>query len=137
MARQAIRRSKGLWALGGALLFVAGVWWFGPNRSGGSPVNVTVPKLSRPALAGQKAFLENCSACHGEFAGCTDQGPPLVHKTYEPGHHADAAFILAAKRGVAQHHLSFGNMPPQPQVGERAMQQIIEFVRELQIANGI
>jgi hypothetical protein len=28
-------------------------------------------------------------------------------------------------------------MPPQPQVGERSMQQIIEFVRELQQANGV
>jgi mono/diheme cytochrome c family protein len=137
MARQAIRRSKGLWALGGALLFVTGLWWFGSNRSGVSPIAVTVPELSRPALAGQKAFLENCAACHGEFAGGTDQGPPLVHKIYEPGHHADAAFVLAAKRGVTQHHWSFGNMPSQPQVGERALQQIIEFVRELQVANGI
>ena len=27
--------------------------------------------------------------------------------------------------------------PPQPQVSERTMQQIIEFIRELQVANGI
>jgi hypothetical protein len=38
---------------------------------------------------------------------------------------------------VTQHHWSFGNMSAQPQVGERSMQQIIVFVRELQVANGI
>ena len=48
-----------------------------------------------------------------------------------------SAFVLAAKRGVPQHHWNFGNMPPQPQVGDRSLQQIIAYVRELQQANGI
>ncbi len=137
MASKAINPSAGVWVLGAVGLFLIGLWWFAPDRSGGAPVDVTVPELSRKAQAGQQAFAENCAACHGAFAGGTDQGPPLVHKIYQPSHHADAAFTLAAKRGVTQHHWRFGNMPPQPQMGERAMQQIIEFVRELQIANGI
>ncbi len=137
MAARTRKHSTRLWVLTVALLLVAGFWWLGPNRSGGGPVDVTLPELSRPAQAGQKAFAEHCAACHGDTAGGTDQGPPLVHKIYEPNHHADAAFVLAAKRGVIRHHWNFGNMPPQPQVGERAMQQIIAFVRELQVANGI
>ena len=137
MAAPTGKGSTGLWALGAALLVVAGLWWFGPNRSGSGPVDVVLPELSRPAQAGQTAFQESCATCHGDLAGGTGQGPPLVHKIYEPSHHADAAFVLAAKRGVTQHHWNFGNMPPQPHVGDRAMQQIIEFVRELQVANGI
>lgn len=127
----------GLWALVAALLVAAGLWWPGLDRSVSGSVDVVLPELSRPAQAGQTAFQENCADCHGVLAGGTDQGPPLVHKIYEPSHHADTAFVLAAKRGVTQHHCNFGNMPPQPQAGDRAMQQIIEFVRELQVANGI
>lgn len=137
MVNKAIKPSAGVWVLSAALVVVAGFWWLGPNRSGGVLVDVALPELSRSAQAGQEVFAETCAACHGKLAGGTDQGPPLVHKIYEPSHHADAAFVLAAKRGVAQHHWSFGNMPPQPGLGERKMQQIIDFVRELQVANGI
>ena len=77
MAANARKGSTGLWVLGAALLVVAGLWWFGPKGPGGS-VDVNLPKLSRPAQAGQKAFVENCAACHGDLAGGTDQGPPLV-----------------------------------------------------------
>ena len=136
MASKTEKPLTALWIVGAALLVAGGLWWFGGDRSG-ETVDVIVPELSRTARAGQTAFAENCAACHGEFAGGTDQGPPLAHKIYEPSHHADASFYLAAKRGVTQHHWSFGNMPAQPQVGERSMQQIIAFVRELQVANGI
>ena len=134
--RPALTRSR--WA-GGAMLaaaIVAFVWFLGAGRGGGQ-VEVTVPELSPVAEAGQAAFAEHCAACHGPAAGGTEQGPPLVHEIYEPGHHADASFVLAAKRGVAQHHWDFGAMPPQPQVGERSLQQIVAYVRELQRANGI
>ena len=111
MAAPTAKGSKGLWALVAALLVIVGLWWFGPNRSGSGSVDV-LPELSRPAQAGQAVFQRSCAICHGTLAGGTDQGPPLVHKIYEPSHHADAAFVLAAKRGVTQHHWNFGNMPP-------------------------
>ena len=47
------------------------------------------------------------------------------------------AFVIAAERGVRAHHWDFGDMPAQPQVGERSIQQIIAFIREVQQANGI
>jgi mono/diheme cytochrome c family protein len=112
------------------------VWWFMPGATS-TVVDVEVPELSPVAQAGREAFRANCAQCHGDNAGGTDKGPPLIHKWYHPNHHADAAFFLAAKRGVPQHHWKFGSMPPQPQVGERSIQQITEFVRELQRANGI
>lgn len=40
------------------------------------------------------------------------KGPPLLHKIYEPSHHGDAAFQLAAKNGVRAHHWPFGDMAP-------------------------
>ena len=122
-----------------AVLVVGGLlaWWLIPGATS-TTVEVEVPDdLSPVAQAGQEAFQVQCAECHGLAAGGTDKGPPLVHKWYHPGHHADAAFVLAAKRGVPQHHWNFGSMPPQPQIGDRSLQQIIAYVRELQQANGI
>jgi len=100
-------------------------------------VNVKVPALSETAARGKAAFDANCAPCHGANAAGTDRGPPLVHVIYNPGHHADGAFLVAAKLGVRQHHWQFGNMPPQPHVTEEQIAAIVRYVRELQAANGI
>lgn len=98
---------------------------------------VAVPELSAAAIAGKAAFDATCATCHGQNAAGTDKGPPLVHDIYNPGHHGDAAFFLAAKRGVPRHHWPFGNMPAQPNVTDEDIAAIVRYVRELQIANGI
>jgi mono/diheme cytochrome c family protein len=101
-------------------------------------ITVQVPsELSLTAQKGQAAFNANCAKCHGQNAGGTDQGPPFVHNIYNPGHHGDEAFFVAAKLGVRAHHWSFGNMPPQPQVNASDVAAIVAYVRELQAANGI
>lgn len=107
------------------------------SDEGGRSVEVVVPELTGVAARGRLAFEEHCASCHGANAGGTQQGPPLVHPIYHPGHHADGAFFLAAKSGVRQHHWNFGNMPPQPQVADDQIAAIIRYVRELQAANGI
>ena len=104
--------------------------WFGP-------ASVRIPDLSPVAVMGQKAFDESCASCHGVIGSGTDQGPPLIHDIYNPGHHSNAAFYAAADRGVRQHHWRFGNMPPQPQVSKSKMAAIIRYIRELQKANDI
>ena len=88
-------------------------------------------------LEGLEPFMQFCSECHGEEAVGTDQGPPLVHDFYEPNHHADAAFVVAARRGSPQHHWNFGDMPPVPRVSDGDLFAIIGYVRKLQIAAGI
>lgn len=130
-----------------------GFWWMnraddrnGPIVStakhgaaaGAAPaVEIVVPELSAAAVEGQIAFEENCAMCHGRNASGTDQGPPLVHPIYEPSHHADLAFLLAARNGVRAHHWRFGNMPPVEGVKDREVEGIVAYVRELQRANGI
>lgn len=109
----------------------------GGSRNAGDAVAVTVPQLSPVATEGKEAFDAVCAACHGANAAGSEKGPPLVHIIYNPGHHADAAFYLAARRGTRQHHWRFGDMPPQPQVRDVELAQIVEYVRELQRANGI
>jgi len=98
---------------------------------------VTIPALSPVATRGRALFDANCAQCHGANAAGTTKGPPFVHDIYNPGHHGDGAFRMAARRGVRQHHWRFGNMPPQPQVSDAEIQEIIRYVRELQAANGI
>jgi cytochrome c553 len=81
----------------------------------GAPiVEVRLPaELSPEAQIGKRGFEAKCAACHGEnAAGQNGVAPPLVHKIYEPNHHSDASFMLAAKNGVRSHHWNFGNMPP-------------------------
>ena len=98
---------------------------------------VTIPSFSPQAQWGETLFVDNCAVCHGVNAAGTDKGPPLLHNYYHPGHHGDGAFYAAAKLGVLQHHWRFGNMPPQPQLGDAEIAAIVRYVRELQVANGI
>lgn len=118
--------------IGGVFILFSGK---GENRVTG--VDVKMPPLSQVASNGQEIFKLNCSQCHGESAGGTMQGPPLIHKYYEPNHHADGAFYRAATNGVRAHHWRFGNMPPIRTVTQQDVSKIIAFVREVQKANGI
>lgn len=86
---------------------------------------------------GAALFEANCVACHGTRARGTDQGPPLVHRIYEPGHHSDLAFFLAMRDGVRAHHWEFGDMPPIGGLKVEDMAQIIVYIRTLQQEAGI
>jgi len=123
--------------LASAAIVLAVLAWQWPRSHAQGTVHVKVPSLSDVATRGKAAFDANCAPCHGVNASGSDKGPPLVHDIYNPGHHADGAFFLAAKLGVRQHHWPFGNMPPQPQVTEEQLKAIVLYVRELQSANGI
>jgi mono/diheme cytochrome c family protein len=87
--------------------------------------------------AGEAAFNANCAACHGERGLGTDRGPPLIHIIYEPSHHADISFIVAADRGVRAHHWQFGDMPPLPDIPHDQVLAIIAYIRYLQEQVGI
>jgi cytochrome c len=99
--------------------------------------SIKMPELSAMAQKGQKAFQANCAQCHGTNGTGTNQGPPLIHDIYNPGHHNDMAIYRAAKMGTRAHHWQFGDMPPQPQVSDEEIGTIIQFIREVQKENGI
>lgn len=86
---------------------------------------------------GEAAFNANCARCHGERGVGTSNGPPFVHKIYEPNHHGDAAFQRAATMGVRAHHWQFGDMPKIPTVTPADVDEIIKYVRWLQRQAGI
>ncbi|MBW4983508.1 cytochrome c [Mameliella sp. CS4] len=106
----------------------------------GAPIaEVTLPEeFSGNARLGKTVFEVKCASCHGQnAAGRNGVAPPLVHKIYEPSHHSDQAFILAARNGVRAHHWRFGNMPPVEGVTPGDVKMVVAYVRELQRANGI
>ena len=129
-----------------ALLTVVAVIGFGamffidttaPKSADAKKTEINLPELNFQASIGKKLFDSNCSQCHGDNGTGSDSGPPLLHDVYNAGHHGDAAFYRAVKKGSPQHHWKFGNMPPVPAVNETQVGSIIQYVRALQTANGV
>lgn len=107
-----------------------------------SGVPVVLAKSAAPSVPtefskGEAKFKANCARCHGERGVGTTQGPPLVHKIYEPNHHGDPAFQRAAASGVRAHHWQFGDMPRIEGVTSDDVEQIVKYVRWLQRQAGI
>jgi len=124
------------------LAVVAGGGWYALSRKAAVPDAATagdirIPDLSAEARKGEALFNANCATCHGQNATGTENGPPLIHRFYKPDHHADYAFLMAARAGVRAHHWRFGDMPPVAGVTEKDVGLITRYVRELQKANGV
>jgi mono/diheme cytochrome c family protein len=137
-------RAAWVWGVGLAAVVIAGYSLYGGKgdgaggTAGAAIVEVQVPVLEGDAALGELAFTAKCAACHGKHAGgINGAGPPLVHSIYEPGHHGDMAFYLAARNGVRSHHWRFGDMPPVEGVNDTQIGRIVAFVRALQRENGI
>ncbi|WP_299479803.1 cytochrome c [uncultured Roseibium sp.] len=111
----------------------------GANSAPGPLVKITLPNtLSTDAKSGWQLFEAECAVCHGTDAvGKEGIAPPLVHRIYEPSHHADESFQQAVALGVRAHHWTFGNMPPVAGLSRADVALIVAYVRELQRANGI
>ena len=153
--------NKMILIVGVALLAGAGYWWASRppetqpaamagagglpasrqpagNAETGESVAVSLPALEGASLRGQRAFGAYCARCHGPNAGgLAGKGPPLVHPYYRPGHHADQAIVMAARRGVTAHHWQFGNMPVIEGLTDAELRDIIAFIRAVQRNNGI
>ena len=151
-AKVTIRSRPRFWSVATALLLsIAAAACNAEPEPQSTPPPVTPPPVdeiqvvlrgiaatSPPELAsGKTLFEQNCSVCHGPAGDGTPQGPPLVHIIYEPNHHADAAFILAARNGVRAHHWRFGDMAPLPGVTDAMVLEIVGYIRWLQRQVGI
>ena len=104
--------------------------WAGPTLS-------EPPKVPAEYQPGEGKFTALCVRCHGPQGSGTTQGPPLVHKIYEPNHHGDAAFHRAALNGVRAHHWQFGDMPKIEGATSADVDQIVKYIRWLQRQAGI
>ncbi|WP_170336112.1 c-type cytochrome [Ruegeria arenilitoris] len=105
---------------------------------GDAMVAIQMPPIKGNAAIGQRIFENACAACHGSNAvGVEGAGPPLIHIIYEPSHHADASFQRAVAMGVRSHHWQFGDMPPVEGLTRGDVAMVIDYIREIQRANGI
>ncbi|WP_298861703.1 cytochrome c [uncultured Sulfitobacter sp.] len=130
-------------------LLIIGGWWIflkpqdvaeqSNTTEGAAMVEVVLPASFTPQeQMGETAFNAKCAACHGiNGAGQDGIAPPLIHKIYEPSHHGDMSFQLAAMNGVRAHHWPFGNMPAVEGVTPSDITNITAYVRAIQRANGI
>ena len=115
------------------------------TASGAIAQNYAIPQPSAGLMPnpgkGKQLFDQHCAACHGVDLKGNEKGdkkgPPLLHKVYEPSHHGDAAFQLAAKNGVRAHHWPYGDMAPVPQVTPDDVAHITAYVRAEQRKVGI
>ena len=140
-----MRRVSGLWTTAATLLFSIISTGCSPEpepESAPPPDDEVqlrqIAATSPPEVAqGKTLFEQNCSVCHGPAGDGTTQGPPLVHIIYLLNHHADAAFVLAARNGVRAHHWRFGDMAPLPGVTDEMVLEIVGYIRWLQREVGI
>jgi mono/diheme cytochrome c family protein len=121
------------WALA---IVVAGLASLGVHAQGKQIPKPSSGLMPNPA-EGKKLFEANCAKCHGADLRGTKEGPPLAHRIYEPSHHADIAFQIAAKYGTRQHHWNFGDMAPVKEVTPDDVAHIIAYVRFEQRKAGI
>ncbi|MDX1375910.1 MAG: cytochrome c [Burkholderiales bacterium] len=103
----------------------------------GTPIPRPTPGLMPNPGLGKALYEKSCAQCHGSDLRGSTQGPPLVHRIYEPSHHADIAFQLAVKYGTRQHHWSFGDMKPVEGVSPDDVAHITAYVRFKQREAGI
>lgn len=104
--------------------------------SEGAPETGIPPQDETLVAEGDVLYQANCAECHGSDLRGTDKGPSHLSIVYEPNHHGDGSFALAAINGVRQHHWPFGDMDPVPGLDEADMERIIAYVRENQRLHG-
>ena len=126
---------KKLAALGALLAF------FGVASLPALAQTMQIPKpsqgLAPDPISGKALYEKHCAACHGVDLKGSDKGPPFLHRVYEPSHHGDVAFQLAAKNGVRAHHWKFGDMKPVPGVTPGEVAHITAYIRAAQRKAGI
>jgi mono/diheme cytochrome c family protein len=114
------------------VIVVIAVVGFGGNSSNtdeGNGIAVQDPDL---VAAGEPLYQTSCASCHGIDLKGTDKGPSHLSVVYEPNHHGDIAFVLAAQNGVRAHHWPFGDMAPVPGLSDQDLDAIVAYVRENQ-----
>ncbi len=107
------------------------------RTDGADQTAFTPPPTPRAHSEGEALFDLNCAACHGTAGTGSEQGPPLVHRIYEPSHHADESFYRAAAFGVRAHHWRFGDMPAVSGIQREQVAYIVGYIRWLQRQAGI
>ncbi|MCL1592957.1 MAG: cytochrome c [Actinomycetia bacterium] len=105
------------------------------GSSGGQASDIEVQNAAL-VTEGDVLYQASCAVCHGSDLRGTERGPSHLSTIYNPGHHGDGAFAIAAVNGVKAHHWNFGNMPRIPGLSDADLERIVAFVRENQRIEG-
>ncbi len=101
-------------------------------------IEVIMPELEGMAVEGQVAYQRSCAECHGINAGGLEEhGPPLIMDLYGPSERSDMDIILAIQLGHEQENWSYGDMSPPENIGFAEQGMVVEFLRQVQFANGV
>jgi mono/diheme cytochrome c family protein len=124
-----------LWVFIGVavVLVVVVVWSRSEGGNGDTGISTGDPDL---VARGEPLYQASCAECHGSDLRGTDLGPSHLSIVYEPNHHGDAAFVLAARNGVQAHHWPFGDMAPVSGLSDDDLEAIVAYVRENQRNHG-
>ncbi len=96
----------------------------------------TVDAPAEVLEAGERLYASSCSKCHGIDLRGSETGPSFLSIVYEPDHHGDVAFVLAARNGVRAHHWNFGPMLPVEGLSDEDIEAIVAYVRVVQEREG-
>jgi len=131
-------RKNAVWITIGVLvvIMVIGVVAFGSTKPQDDAGTGIPPQDPAFVAAGEALYQANCASCHGVDLRGTSTGPSHLSIVYEPNHHGDVAFVLAAKNGVQAHHWQFGNMEPVPGLSDEDLEAIVAYVRSIQREEG-
>lgn len=83
---------------------------------------------------GERAYLANCAACHGNDLGGTSLGPTLLGP--ESSALSDAARRDVIRNGVENDGSEFGAMPGNAVLRDAQITEIIAFLRTQQAVAG-
>ena len=72
-----------------AIFFALSACDGGSGEKDSNPLHLPPQGFIGDSIIGESLYSQNCLACHGIGGMGTNQGPPLVHKVYNPRHHAD------------------------------------------------
>ena len=122
-------------AIAVGVLLVVALGLSGGSSSGGQGSDIPVQDAALVA-EGDVLYQANCAVCHGSDLRGTERGPSHLSRIYNPGHHGDGAFAIAAINGVKAHHWNFGDMPRIPGLSQSDLDRIVAFVRENQRLDG-
>lgn len=109
----------------------------GQTLAQGMQIPKPSPGLMPNPAAGRGLYERTCAQCHGVDLRGSKEGPPLLHRIYEPSHHADVAFQIAVKYGSRRHHWNFGDMKPVAGLTPDDVAHITAYVRAEQRKAGI
>jgi len=128
----------------GVSLFVRGIRgmivWTALVAAGGAQAQsppTLAPGFFPNSAKGERLYQEKCASCHGKDLRGTEKGPPQIHIYYVPNHHGDAAYQIAVRSGVRQHHWRFGDMPPVPGLTAEDVGHIVAYIRREQKKAGL